>query len=344
MYEKIIQMLRQNNGYRDWNEILQKLNKNDSKLRVAKYINGKPVYKFYNTYSDNLILNNSSITISVQPVKSFIPFHIHDYVEINIPLINSCMVKTEHEQILVSQNDVMFIGMKTPHKVEPISETDVVINIELRPSAFSLNELNFLQTKGKGITISNLLFSLLSNEEHGEGHYSLFKIDQDPKICNLIYDIIDEYYRPKIQTNQIIKLKMLTMFSLLIRKVYYKESKITNSKKQTNSLLSLLLYIEKNYSNITLYKMANHFSFNPNYLSDYLKSETGLSFIKLVQLQRVNVAAEYLTNTEVSVEKIANQVGYKNASYFYKVFKIYFGISPARYRINTRESFKKTSR
>lgn len=101
-------------------------------------------------------------------------------------------------------------------------------------------------------------------------------------------------------------------------------------------MLSLLLYIEKNYSDITLEHMAQHFGFNPNYLSDYLKNETGLSFIKLVQLQRVNVAAKYLTYTKVSIEKISTRVGYENASYFYKIFKHYFGISPAKYRSNTR--------
>ena len=98
----------------------------------------------------------------------------------------------------------------------------------------------------------------------------------------------------------------------------------------------MLLYIEKNYSKITLEQMAQHFGFNPNYLSDYLKNETGLSFIKLVQLQRVNAAAKYLTYTKVSIEKIATRVGYENASYFYKIFKQYFGISPAKYRSNTR--------
>ena len=336
MHEKIIQMLRQNNSFRDWNTMLQDFKSNEFKLKVAGHINSEPVYEFFNTYSDNFVLNSSSITISVQPVKSYIPFHIHDYVEINIPLVGNCVVVTEHERIKVNQDNMIFIGIKTPHKVEPIGKNGVVLNIELRTSAFSLNELNFLQSKGKGISISNLLFSLLSDEDHGEGRYSLFEIDHDAKITAIIYDIIDEYYDNKIQSDQIIKLEMLTMFSLLIRKTYYREAQVTDSKKKSNNLLSLLLYIEKNYSDITLEQMAQHFGFNPNYLSDYLKSETGLSFIKLVQLQRINIAAEYLTYTKAPIEKIANRVGYENASYFYKIFRHYFGISPAKYRSNTR--------
>ena len=336
MHEKIIQMLRQNNGFRDWETLLANLKSQNDSIKVVGTINSDPIYEFYDTYSDNFVLNSSSITISVQPVKSYIPFHVHDYVEINIPLVGNCVVVTEHERIKVNQDNMIFVGYKTPHKVEPIGKNDVVLNIELRTSAFSLNELDFLQSKGKGISISNLLFSLLSDEDYGEGRYSLFEVDHDPKITAIIYDIIDEYYGARVQSDQIIKLEMLTMFSLLIRKTYYREVQVTDSKKKNNNLLSLLLYIEKNYSDITLEQMAQHFGFNPNYLSDYLKNETGLSFIKLVQLQRVNVAAKYLTYTKASIEKIASRVGYENASYFYKIFRHYFGISPAKYRSNTR--------
>ena len=336
MHEKIIQMLRQNNGFRDWETLLANLKSQNDSIKVVGTINSDPIYEFYDTFSDNFVLNSSSITISVQPVKSYIPFHVHDYVEINIPLVGNCVVVTEHERIKVNQDNMIFVGYKTPHKVEPIGKNDVVLNIELRTSAFSLNELDFLQSKGKGISISNLLFSLLSDEDYGEGRYSLFEVDHDPKITAIIYDIIDEYYGARVQSDQIIKLEMLTMFSLLIRKTYYREAQVTDSKKKNNNLLSLLLYIEKNYSDITLEQMAQHFGFNPNYLSDYLKNETGLSFIKLVQLQRVNVAAKYLTYTKASIEKIASRVGYENASYFYKIFRHYFGISPAKYRSNSR--------
>ena len=329
-------MLRQNNGFRDWETLLANLKSQNDSIKVVGTINSDPIYEFYDTYSDNFVLNSSSITISVQPVKSYIPFHVHDYVEINIPLVGNCVVVTEHERIKVNQDNMIFVGYKTPHKVEPIGKNDVVLNIELRTSAFSLNELDFLQSKGKGISISNLLFSLLSDEDYGEGRYSLFEVDHDPKITAIIYDIIDEYYGARVQSDQIIKLEMLTMFSLLIRKTYYREAQVTDSKKKNNNLLSLLLYIEKNYSDITLEQMAQHFGFNPNYLSDYLKNETGLSFIKLVQLQRVNVAAKYLTYTKASIEKIASRVGYENASYFYKIFRHYFGISPAKYRSNSR--------
>lgn len=332
LIEQILKILRKNNSPRNWVEVFETVKKSGNLTKKIGKVNNEPVYRFFDTYSDDLTLNSSSISIAVQPTKSFIPFHIHDYVEIMIPLVENCTVVMEHSEILVKQDNLIFMGNRTIHKVKPISENGVVVNIALRGSAFSLNELDYLNSKENGSNISNILFSLLSNEEFGEGRYSLFDINHNLKIKELVYDIISEYYHPDIQSDQLIRLEMLILFSRLIRQAAKDEIKVQDYRKQKNNLLSLLLYIEKNYQNITLQKMAKHFGFNPNYLSDYLKKQTGKTFINLVHLQRINVAAEYLTYTTAPIERISNRVGYENPSYFYKIFKKYFGISPAEYR------------
>lgn len=330
--EKVLQLIRKSNRPKAWNDVLDIVEKNGKEIKKEGKVGNEPVYQFFETYSDNLVLNSSSISIATQPTESFVPYHVHDYVEIMIPLVDDCIVVLEHSEVKVKQDNMIFIGNKTIHKVKPISKNGIVINIALRSSAFSLNELDYLNSKEKGTNISNILFSLLSNEEFGEGRYSLFEINHNPEIKELIYDVILEYYHPDIQSNQLIRLEMLTLFSRLIRQVAKDEIRVKDYRKQKNNLLSLLLYIEKNYHQITLEEMAKHFGFNPNYLSDYLKKQTGKTFIQLVHLQRINVAAEYLTYTTATIEKIAARVGYENPSYFYKIFKKNFKISPAEYR------------
>ena len=332
MKKEILQLLRSRNMPREWEDVIATIAKNGNLTKEIGRIGKEPVYRFFETYTDDLILNNSSISITVQPIKSFIPYHIHNYVEIMIPLVEDCFVYVERTKIKVKQNNLIFMGNKTVHKVSPINSKGIVVNIALRSSAFSLNDLDFLHHKKNGTNISNILFSLLSDEEYGEGRYNLFDVKANPKIIALIYDIIYEYYHPDIQSNQLIRLEMLTLFSRLIRQANYSGMTVKEIRKQKNNLLSLLLYIEKNYEKITLQEMANYFGFNPNYLSDFLKKHTGKTFIQLVHLQRVNVAAEYLSYTVAPIDRIANKVGYENPSYFYKIFKKYFGVSPAEYR------------
>ena len=158
----------------------------------------------------------------------------------------------------------------------------------------------------------------------------------------LLEDIIQEYYYPDTQSNQIIRLELLTLFGRLIRSAANEQTVIAGEDDGSVNLLSLLLYIEKNYAHITLEEMAQHFGFNPNYLSSYLKKHTGLTFIKLVHLQRVNVAAEYLTYTNAPIEQIALKVGYENPSYFYKMFRKHLKILPTEYREKHSFNAKKT--
>lgn len=331
MNPAILERLRQSNQPRDWENILQEF-----RQKPVAMVGTEPVYEFFYTFDESLEINSHSIGLSVQPVASYIPFHIHDYVEMTIPLLGECQVVTKNEKITVTQNDIIIIGNHTTHRVEPISESAIVVNLTLKGSAFSLNDFEFMHQGKNTQGISSMLFSLLSNENLGEGTYSLFHTQQDPKIIDTVYDILHEYFHPDTQTNQIIRFEILTLFSRLLRVATKNQAQLDTGKKATTNLLSLLLYIEKNYSQITLEQMAKDFSFNPNYLSGYLKKHTGYTFIKLVHWQRINAAAEYLTYTNVPIEQIALKVGYENPSYFYKIFRKSLGLSPKEYREQNR--------
>lgn len=327
MNSEILKLLRKNNSPRNWVELGLEM-----KPKIATYLGKEPVYEFFNTLDDSLEINPRSIAISVQPVESEIPYHIHNYVELIIPLIGDCIVTTKNESIKVSQDDIMVMGNKTIHRVEKVDSESVVINLSLKDSAFSLNDVNFIRLDSNRQNISGMLFSLLSYEELGENNLSLFKTEEDLKISRTIYDILEEYYYPDSQTNQIIRFQILTLFSRLIRIASNKPLPIKKTEHSSSNLLSLLLYIEKNYADISLDEMAKHFGFNPNYLSSYLKKQTGLTYIKLVHLQRVNTAAEFLTYTNAPIEQIAIKVGYENPSYFYKIFRKSLKVSPTEYR------------
>jgi len=333
MNTETLELLRQNNHPRDWDKIAPTM-----RPHQVDQIEHEPVYEFFSTLDDSLEINLQSIAISVQPVDSYIPFHVHNFVELMIPLLGECTVVTKRDRIQVAQDDIVVMGNRTGHRVEAISSGAIVVNLALKPSAFSLNDFDIIRSNSKAPNISAMLFSLLSNEQHGEGHYSLFQTNHDRKIVDSLYDIIHEYYHADAQSNQIVRLEILTLFLRLIRLAAKSHLQVKTSAPAATNLLSLLLYIEKHYAAIALEDMAHHFGFNPNYLSAYLKKQTGLTFIKLVHLQRINVAAEYLTYTSASIDQIAVKVGYENPSYFYKVFRKHLSISPTEYRQQTQSN------
>lgn len=329
MNTSVLELLRKNNQQPvDWQEIKEGLNAD-----ITAYIGEEPIYKFFQTLTDDLEINANSISVSVQPIQSYIPFHIHNYVEIIVPLLGTCIFESKSGLVEIGQEDIMIVGKRTVHRVHEIEPSTIVVNIALKSSAFSFNDLNFMLHSGSGQSISNMLFTILNDESYGDSQYSLFKIGHDAKIVSLIYDTIEEYYKNDVQANQIIHFNILSLFSRLIRQSYYTDYSMEQSKRHQNALMPLLLYIEKHYANISLEDMADYFGFNPNYLSSYLKKHTGMTFIKLVHLQRVNVAAEYLRYTTMPIDQISVKVGYENPSYFYKIFRNILGSSPKEYRL-----------
>ena len=62
------------------------------------------------------------------------------------------------------------------------------------------------------------------------------------------------------------------------------------------------------------------------------KKVTGKSFSEFLNEIRINQAAQMLLRDELTVEEIANAVGYSDKGWFIKRFKKQFKMTPANYR------------
>ncbi len=92
-------------------------------------------------------------------------------------------------------------------------------------------------------------------------------------------------------------------------------------------------YISQNFSeDITLATVADHLHVNTSYLSTLFRQVTGMTFKEHLNRVRIEEAARLLSNTDYPVMEIAVACGYKDQSYFTKVFKKLTGLTPKQYR------------
>jgi len=82
---------------------------------------------------------------------------------------------------------------------------------------------------------------------------------------------------------------------------------------------------------VSLVALADHVHLHPVYLSKVFKSETGTTLTDYVYRQKLGKAATLLKQTDMRIYEIAARVGYES-TYFMKVFKKHFGITPQEYR------------
>jgi len=82
---------------------------------------------------------------------------------------------------------------------------------------------------------------------------------------------------------------------------------------------------------ISLSDAAKLFHYHEQYLGRLFKRETGMRFSDYLNKERLKRAATYLSGKE-SVINIAYQVGFRNVTYFNRIFKRYFGKTPTEYK------------
>jgi AraC-like DNA-binding protein len=68
------------------------------------------------------------------------------------------------------------------------------------------------------------------------------------------------------------------------------------------------------------------------WLSREIKRRTGKTYTELLQERRLRQAAWLLEHTTQRVSDIALSVGYENVSYFHRIFREHYGLSPKKYR------------
>ncbi len=97
-------------------------------------------------------------------------------------------------------------------------------------------------------------------------------------------------------------------------------------------------YINRNYEKtISLDDVAGRFFVSTCYLSTIFKQETGMNFKEYVRMLKINKAKELLSDTNESIQEIANRLGYSSAAYFSTAFRNETGYILSKYRIDSNK-------
>lgn len=288
-------------------------------------VNNEVVYKF----SYNKFLRTESIGIIKETRWTSVPKHVHSVIELIYIYSGTSVQYVNGKKINLKKGDLCLLDEAVLHSVNYLNKNDIVISIVMRKE-YLFNIL--LSNIAKDSIISEFLANAISKETT-HNKFLIFKnISEDS--CQILAKILSEYFNKTICSNQVINACMVLLMSNLIRQ--YRTTMKKSLSQSGVSTDDLLMYIEENYQTITLKKMANHFSFSPNYLSYLVKRETGMTFKDLVIKEKFYRASVLLQNTKLPIYQISQYIGYNNLGFFYKKFKSIFNVSPQEYRIQKK--------
>ncbi|MEH6762733.1 MAG: helix-turn-helix transcriptional regulator [Maribacter arcticus] len=176
-------------------------------------------------------------------------------------------------------------------------------------------------------------FSYATNE-------ALHLSDNERKTILSIFEIIDDELKSRI--DDFSQDVMIAQLELLLNYCnrFYKRQFITR-KVVNNDLLQKIEEILDNYFNDatplkegipTVQLLSEKLNISPSYLSDMLRTLTGLSAQHHIHNKLVEKAKEMLSISELTVNEIAYQLGFEYPQSFSRLFKSKSGVSPMEFR------------
>lgn len=101
------------------------------------------------------------------------------------------------------------------------------------------------------------------------------------------------------------------------------------------SISRVFEYISNNFNkDITLEKIAKVANMTKTAFCRYFKKKTLKTVFEYIEEVRLGYAVNLLQSTSLSVQEISSKSGYENPSYFNKIFKKNFALTPKEYRNN----------
>lgn len=110
------------------------------------------------------------------------------------------------------------------------------------------------------------------------------------------------------------------------------------STRASRTASQLIRYLQDHYAEeITSELLATQFNYHAYHINRIMRNATGSTVHKYLINYRISVSKTMLINTELSIERIALQVGFENAAYFSNTFRKLVGCSPSAFRRMRRE-------
>lgn len=125
----------------------------------------------------------------------------------------------------------------------------------------------------------------------------------------------------------------------LMKHIYeYLEMIVTEYNRLQSPLMSVLTYIQENYSDceLTNSTLAEKSGYTEAYMRQLFKSQVGTTPKQYILDIRLQHASQMLAETTKKVTKITSDCGFSNLAHFSRVFRAKFGESPIEYRASHR--------
>lgn len=259
-------------------------------------------------------------------VPENVSLHWHPEIEIIRVLRGSFTLQVNFEQIQLNSGNIAIIPANMLH--------GMILPVDCIEDALLFN--------AKAISLS--AFDEVEKEilEHlSSGSMPLPPIiERDSPLYAKLSALIDEAFTFLDQNSPASKLKVKARLLEILAICYesgllnrYKSKTSLSEDQAQDKLKELLSYLNDNFTQkLNVDDAAQKLKFSKPYFCRFFKKATGMSFIDYLNDLRLRKAARELLLSNREVVELASEFGFDNVSYFYRLFKRKFKVTPKEYR------------
>ena len=276
----------------------------------------------------SVVLENGKL-IDIRPHTRFIHFprHTHNYVEFVYMYQGTTTHMIDGQKILLKEGDLLFMNQHAEQEIMPAGEHDIAVNFMILPRFFDTVLRNL---DNESSALRDFLISCLTDRDMG-GNYLYFDASGILPVQNLMENMIWIMLTGPQNRRTLSQNTISLLFLTLIEQASHFH--VSGSSYEQNLILRLLNYIDTEYQTATLHAFANDQGEDIYTLSRLIKKKTSRTFKDLLVEKRLHQAEYLLVNTSLPIADIALSVGYENTSYFHRIFRQTYGISPREWRL-----------
>ena len=265
-----------------------------------------------------------------------------DFVDVLFVLKGNCTCKfyktdltISPESVFLSRHSFCMIPHQVIHSFSPDQDCQILHNF------FKLDSLR--SHYSDLISANNTLLLFCSNMLYQSHYwnYLYFSVSYTDKLDTLLTEMYEEFHHKQIFHQNMLYYSSGMFFTLMERQLLNQISVSPSNPLRLVRYDQIYSYICDNYSLTSAREIAEYFHISQSYLCKMFH-ENGTTVTTVIQEIRLQHTRSLLEQSDLSVQNIAELVGYHDLTYFIKLFKRNFSITPYQYR-KKYQSAKKLS-
>lgn len=256
-----------------------------------------------------------------------IPWHWHEEFEFGYIFGGKMLYKTPKCQYTISQGDGIFVNSGTLHYLHPLEPKESVVLC----SQF-IDQSFLAGTPGSRID-TKYIVPVLKNPS-----LDAIPILHGKKENTRILDLLLEAIHLGTARQPFFEMRIRNLFSQLWETIYALSAEANiedapQSPLENDRIKEMLQFIQSHYSeHLTIRQIAKSIPISERECFRLFKTNLGMSPMEYLIAIRLQAARDLLIHTKKGIMEIAMETGFGSSSYFGKIFRQEYGMTPRQYR------------